>query len=117
MTALNTESITALVHTFYADVRADPELGPVFDHAIGEHWDSHLARMVDFWSKVMLGVKGGTRPRHPAAPAPPQRGSSMASLHSPLAANQLLAPRYSRFVSSGAIASMRWRSVAPKGRK
>jgi hemoglobin len=58
MTALNTESITALVHTFYVDVRADPELGPVFDHAIGEHWDSHLARMVDFWSNVMLGVKG-----------------------------------------------------------
>lgn len=58
MTELTTDSIATLVHTFYDDVRADPELGPVFDNAIGEHWDTHLARMVDFWSNVMLGVKG-----------------------------------------------------------
>jgi hemoglobin len=58
MTALSTESITTLVHTFYDGVRADPELGPVFNNAIGEHWDHHLSRMVDFWSNVMLGVKG-----------------------------------------------------------
>ena len=32
---LNLDSITALVHGFYADVRADPLLGPVFTQAIG----------------------------------------------------------------------------------
>ena len=58
MSALTTASIATLVHRFYDDVRADPELGPVFSNAIGEHWDTHLARMVDFWSNVMLGVKG-----------------------------------------------------------
>ena len=58
MSALTTASIATLVHRFYDDVRADPELGPVFSNAIGEHWDTHLARMVAFWSNVMLGVKG-----------------------------------------------------------
>lgn len=54
---LNTASITALVYEFYDDVRADPELFPIFDAAIGSNWGPHLDRMVDFWSTVMLGSK------------------------------------------------------------
>ncbi|MBV7534829.1 group III truncated hemoglobin [Duganella sp. sic0402] len=54
---LNPASIATLVHQFYDGVRADPELGPVFDSAIGANWDPHLARMVDFWSTVMLGSR------------------------------------------------------------
>ena len=64
---LDLDSITALVHGFYADVRADPLLGPVFAQAIGAHWDAHLARMVDFWSTVALGSKryrGNVAARH-----------------------------------------------------
>ena len=51
---LNRESIATLVHTFYDDVRADPVLAPVFNAAIGAHWDTHLGRMVDFWCTTML---------------------------------------------------------------
>ncbi|MCP2012792.1 group III truncated hemoglobin [Duganella violaceipulchra] len=54
---LNTASITALVHEFYNDVRADPDLFPIFNAAIGSNWGPHLDRMVDFWSTVMLGSK------------------------------------------------------------
>lgn len=54
---LDSAGITALVHAFYDSVRADPELGPVFLRAIGDDWTPHLARMVDFWSTVMLGSK------------------------------------------------------------
>jgi hemoglobin len=74
---LNAASITSLVHEFYADVRADPELLTVFSQAIGDDWEPHLARMVDFWSTVMMGSKqfqgnvfskhmqlGGVEPRH-----------------------------------------------------
>ena len=57
MNAPTTDSITALVHGFYADVRADPLLGPVFEDALRDHWESHLARIVDFWSTVVLGSK------------------------------------------------------------
>ena len=54
---ISTATITALVHQFYDGVRADPELGPVFNAAIGDSWDPHLARMVEFWSTVMMGTK------------------------------------------------------------
>ena len=50
-------SIHRLVHSFYADVRADPQLGPLFDGVIQDHWQPHLARMVDFWSTVVLGTR------------------------------------------------------------
>jgi len=47
------ETIRTLVHAFYAKVRTDEELGPVFDHAIA-NWAPHLEKMCDFWSSVML---------------------------------------------------------------
>ncbi|MDA8454238.1 group III truncated hemoglobin [Acidovorax sp. GBBC 3334] len=66
----DTDSITRLVHGFYADVRRDPLLGPVFEAALQDRWDAHLARMVDFWSTVALGARS-------------YRGNVMAS-HRPL---------------------------------
>ncbi|AVR97501.1 group III truncated hemoglobin [Pseudoduganella armeniaca] len=56
--AATPESITRLVHEFYADVRRDPLLAAAFGPRIGADWEPHLARMVAFWSDVMLGVKG-----------------------------------------------------------
>ena len=47
-------AIHRLVRVFYARVRKDPDLGPIFEAAIGDHWDAHLDRMTDFWSSVML---------------------------------------------------------------
>lgn len=38
---------------FYAKVRVDPEIGPVFNDAV-QNWDAHLALLKDFWSTVML---------------------------------------------------------------
>jgi hemoglobin len=29
-------------------------LGPIFDGAIGDGWDAHLAKLCDFWSSVLL---------------------------------------------------------------
>lgn len=46
--------ITELVHAFYARVRKDPVLSPVFNaHIAEQEWPPHLARMVDFWSSVL----------------------------------------------------------------
>lgn len=67
---LNAESISTLVHEFYAGVRADPELGPVFNAAIDD-WEPHLARMVEFWSTTMLGTRsfqGNVYGKHMALP-------------------------------------------------
>jgi hemoglobin len=46
------DEIHALVHGFYAKIRADKELGPIFNGAIAD-WDPHLAKMCAFWSSVM----------------------------------------------------------------
>lgn len=51
------EAIRRLVDRFYARVRRDELLGPVFARALGESdaaWAAHLARLHDFWSSVML---------------------------------------------------------------
>ena len=48
------EDIRTLVHTFYAKVRADEMLSPVFNTVIKGDWDQHLQRMCDFWSTLLL---------------------------------------------------------------
>lgn len=63
--------IHRLVHAFYAKVRADAVLGPIFDNAIGDHWDTHLAKLCDFWSSVTLMTgrfKGSPMSVHAAMP-------------------------------------------------
>lgn len=47
------ETIRSLVHAFYARMRHDDLLGPIFETAVGDDWDTHLAKMCDFWSSVM----------------------------------------------------------------
>ncbi|HEX8223107.1 MAG TPA: group III truncated hemoglobin [Allosphingosinicella sp.] len=45
--------LQTLVPRFYARVREDALIGPVFDGAIAD-WDDHLEKLVGFWSSVML---------------------------------------------------------------
>src|ERR1041384_1492797 len=51
---ISEDAIRRLVDRFYAKVRADSELGPIFERAIQGDWQPHLAKMLDFWSSVML---------------------------------------------------------------
>lgn len=51
------EQIAELVDRFYARVRADEVLGPIFEAAICDGWAPHLARMRAFWSSVMLASR------------------------------------------------------------
>lgn len=59
-------SLTGLVDAFYAKVRIDPLLGPVFNGAIDD-WPEHLEKLQAFWSSVMLTsgrYKGRPVPAH-----------------------------------------------------
>jgi hemoglobin len=56
-TGIDEAMIRRLVHAFYARVRVDPLIGPVFVSRV-QHWDAHLARMCAFWSSVAL-MSGG----------------------------------------------------------
>ena len=64
-----------LVDAFYAKVRGDPLLGPVFNAAVGD-WPEHLEKLGGFWSSVMRttgrykGSPMGAHLRHAAAIKP-----------------------------------------------
>lgn len=47
------DDIARLVPAFYARIRKDEILGPIFDGAI-EDWPHHLGKLEAFWSSVML---------------------------------------------------------------
>ncbi len=46
--------VERLVNAFYARVRADTVLGPIFEARLAGRWDAHLGKMVDFWSSIAL---------------------------------------------------------------
>ncbi|WDR01748.1 group III truncated hemoglobin [Devosia algicola] len=61
--------IEKLVRLFYARVRQDNVLGPIFARHIGEDWEPHLQIMFGFWSSLMLTsgrYKGRPMPKHMA---------------------------------------------------
>ncbi|MBS0482408.1 MAG: group III truncated hemoglobin [Proteobacteria bacterium] len=63
--------ISAMVENFYARVRADSLLGPIFDQRIAD-WPHHLGRMKAFWASVLHesgGYSGNPMIKHVAIPA------------------------------------------------
>lgn len=63
---LSEDGLAALVKAFYARVRADAELGPIFNDAIAD-WPEHLEKLSAFWSSIMLTsgrYKGQPVPAH-----------------------------------------------------
>lgn len=64
--AITEEALGIVVERFYARVRVDPLLGPIFEGAVHD-WPEHLARLTNFWSSVMLTsgrYKGRPLPAH-----------------------------------------------------
>jgi hemoglobin len=49
--------IRRMVEVFYARVREDEILAPVFERRIGDAWGPHLDRMTDFWSSLLLASR------------------------------------------------------------
>ncbi|HTI88270.1 MAG TPA: group III truncated hemoglobin [Alphaproteobacteria bacterium] len=52
-TGIDAAMIETLVRAFYAKVREDDVLNPIFAARITD-WEPHLARMCEFWSSVAL---------------------------------------------------------------
>jgi hemoglobin len=52
-TGIDEDMIRALVVTFYAQVRKDPLIGPIFEEKIDD-WNHHLEKLCAFWSSVVL---------------------------------------------------------------
>lgn len=54
--AISAQEISDLVDRFYARVRLDPEIGPIFN-AVVDDWPAHLSLLKDFWSTVLLTAR------------------------------------------------------------
>jgi hemoglobin len=68
---INREYISLLVDAFYTQIRSDPGIAPVFDAAIQDEWETHLANMKRFWNSVILheaGYIGNPTQTHKAIP-------------------------------------------------
>lgn len=64
------DEVSQLVYAFYANVRKDAVLGPVFELHV-KNWDEHLPKMVDFWSSALRGTarfRGAPMPKHATLP-------------------------------------------------
>lgn len=71
LNCVSEDGIRQLVDAFYAKVRIDPELAPIFERAIPGDWQPHLTKMYAFWSSVMLTTgryKGNPVAKHLAIP-------------------------------------------------
>lgn len=63
---IDESALRQLVELFYARVRNDDVLGPVFNDTVGD-WPHHLDKLQSFWSGVMLAsgrYKGRPLPAH-----------------------------------------------------
>ncbi len=72
---IDTAFISAMVDSFYAAIRADELLGPIFAERIAE-WPPHLARMKQFWRSVLHNsgeFSGNPMARHIAIPGLTER--------------------------------------------
>jgi hemoglobin len=81
--AVTEATIQVMVDAFYARVRRDPTLGPIFAAAIADDaWPRHLEKMYEFWSSVML-----TSGRYKGDPVSTHR--KVAGVEPPMFANWL----------------------------
>jgi hemoglobin len=52
------EDIKVFVNDFYAKVRNDQLIGPIFSETIPGDWQPHLDKMYTFWNAALFGVPG-----------------------------------------------------------
>lgn len=61
------DDIALLVNTFYQKVANDQVIGHFFNDVAKVDWDTHLPKMIEFWSLLVLGVgnyTGNTTQKH-----------------------------------------------------
>jgi len=91
--------ISTLVDAFYAKVRRDPDIGPIFNAIVGD-WPHHLDTLKDFWSTVLLTTgryKGDPMMTHLQLPLDPDHFTRWLALFAETA-NEILSPEHAREV-------------------
>ena len=71
---LTEAELGTLVDTFYAKVRDNATIGPIFNAEVDD-WPAHLALLKSFWASVMLGAgtfRGNPLEKHMMLPLQPE---------------------------------------------
>lgn len=67
-TIQNRSDVSQLVNLFYAKIRKDELLGPIFNkHIADKEWPAHLSKLTDFWETNLFGIikfKGNPSAKH-----------------------------------------------------
>lgn len=50
--------IAFFLDRFYACIRQDPDLGPIFNDVAQVDWPTHMPKIRAFWSSLLLGTNG-----------------------------------------------------------
>lgn len=75
------EDVSLLVRTFYAKVRKDALLGPIFNGIITD-WESHLELLTDFWeTNLFFARKYFGNPMHAHVEVDQKVGYTINELH------------------------------------
>jgi len=93
------EEISNLVDRFYAKVRRDEVIGPIFNAMIDD-WPFHLAKLKDFWSTVMLRTgryKGDPMMAHLPLPLDPEHFHRWLTLFAETA-NEVMPPEHANSI-------------------
>ena len=99
-TGIDEAMIERLVRDFYAHVRDDAVLGPIFAAKVDD-WESHLQRMFAFWSSVALmsgRYHGQPMPKHAPLPIDSRHFDRWLALFEASARDQCPAPAAEHFV-------------------
>jgi hemoglobin len=51
----NRDDLSVLVNKFYARVRQDELIGPIFNDVAKVDWEEHIPKITDFWDAFMFG--------------------------------------------------------------
>ncbi|MEO6981493.1 MAG: group III truncated hemoglobin [Edaphobacter sp.] len=93
------EEISNLVDRFYAKVRRDDLIGPIFNAMIDD-WPFHLAKLKSFWTSVMLGAgtyKGNPMMVHMQLPLDPEHFHRWLTLFAETA-NEVMVPEHANLI-------------------
>ena len=93
------EEIGNLVDSFYAKVRRDEVIGPIFNAMIDD-WPLHLATLKNFWSTIMLTTgryKGDPMMRHLQLPLDPAHFQRWLTLFAETA-NEVMPPGHANSI-------------------
>jgi len=58
--SISEHSVRALIERFYARIRTDEVLGPIFEKALAGRWDDHIATLIEFWCSALHVKRGYT---------------------------------------------------------